>query len=608
MGHSGSVLARLQRLHPAALSIRARLGLIQFLLLVALGTIAIVAFEGMERASRATALLSTLSDAQRFHLNADMMHDALRADVNAALRVTDNDSAASGAVVTRAREHSRLFEANLTAMANLDLSPELHQDIESTHRRARAYVVAASELVLTATRNHERAVELEDKFNTAFDELESANEIVTQLLVERADEAERAAAAADAAARTLIVISGILTALIAWSVVSVLARSIRRSLRQVSDAARALAAGNLSARSEIASQDEIGELAGAVNKMADDLQVMIDRLVADADRDAFATQLMQALDMADDEADIRGVVGRAMTQAGSTLQMELLLADAASGALQRAVEHPLNGAAGCSVDSVSGCVAVRRGTPVVFDDSNALNACPRLQGRPCGPVSAVCVPIGFMGRSLGVLHAANASRKTPSEQQVALLTALGTQTGNRIGTVRAFERTHMHAYTDALTGLSNRRALEQIIETLGSATPYAVTIADLDHFKRLNDTHGHEAGDRALRMFADVLRRCVRQGDLAARWGGEEFAIVFPRASAAQAAEVVARIRAELADVVLVSNALPVTASFGIADSTMGATFDEILRAADTALYHSKNSGRDRATVGTRSALDAARS
>ncbi|HKU16182.1 MAG TPA: hypothetical protein VJQ52_17440, partial [Steroidobacteraceae bacterium] len=75
MGHSGSVLTRLRRLHPVALSIRARLGLIQFLLLAALGTIAIVAFDGMERASRATALLSTLSDAQRFHLNADMMHD-----------------------------------------------------------------------------------------------------------------------------------------------------------------------------------------------------------------------------------------------------------------------------------------------------------------------------------------------------------------------------------------------------------------------------------------------------------------------------------------------------------------------------------------------------
>lgn len=342
----------------------------------------------------------------------------------------------------------------------------------------------------------------------------------------------------------------------------------------------------------------MGELAGAVNKMADDLQNMIDRLLADADRDAFTTQLMQALDMADTEADVRGVVSRAMAQVGASLPMGLLLSDTAGPELNRATEHPTGGAPGCDVDSSSNCVAIRRGAPIVFDDSDALNACPKLRYRPCAPISAVCVPVGFMGRSFGVLHVCDTARKVPSAQQVAQLTALGAQTGAGIGTVRAFERTQLHAYTDGLTGLSNRRALEQIIEGLTSGSTYAVALVDLDHFKRLNDAHGHEAGDKALCLFADVLRKCVRQADYAARWGGEEFAILFSRASAAQALEVIGRIRAHLAESLLTSNVTPFTASYGVADSSMGASFEEILRIADAALYRSKDAGRDRASGG----------
>jgi diguanylate cyclase (GGDEF)-like protein len=242
---------------------------------------------------------------------------------------------------------------------------------------------------------------------------------------------------------------------------------------------------------------------------------------------------------------------------------------------------------------------VRRGNPVVFEDSEALNACPRLRGRPCGPISAVCVPLSFMGRSLGVLHTAGPVGKVPSPDQVTELETLGMQAGVRIGTVRAFERTQLQARTDGLTGLSNRRTLEEAARTLiGDHSGYAFVLADLDYFKRLNDSYGHEAGDKALRLFGDVLKKTVREGDLAARWGGEEFAIFFPSATAPQAFEVIERFRADLARTLLTSNTAAFTASFGIADSSMGAQLEDVVRVADDALYCSKHAGRDRATLG----------
>jgi diguanylate cyclase (GGDEF)-like protein len=196
--------------------------------------------------------------------------------------------------------------------------------------------------------------------------------------------------------------------------------------------------------------------------------------------------------------------------------------------------------------------------------------------------------------------------KAAPAQQVAQLTALGVQAGARIGTLRTFERTRQHAYTDGLTGLSNRRALEQVIQdTATGGSSYAFALVDLDHFKKLNDTQGHDAGDKALRLFAEVLRKSIRQADQAARWGGEEFAVLFPGATAEQALAVVQRIRADLAEALLASDSVPFTASFGIADSSMESTFKDVLRIADEALYRSKDGGRDRATVASATAARA---
>ena len=321
-------------------------------------------------------------------------------------------------------------------------------------------------------------------------------------------------------------------------------------------------------------------------------------LTAQAQRDTFSSQLVEALEMVDEEDVAYDVVERAMLEISDVTPMELLLSDSSRAHLVRAASSPAADPPQCPVQSPFSCVAVRRGNPVVFESSEALNACPKLRDRAVHAGSAVCVPVGFMGRALGVLHATGADGKPPAGEQLDQLTTLATQAGSRIGTVRAFEKSQLQASTDGLTGLLNRRTAEsQVRAMLNNGRMVAIVIADLDHFKALNDTHGHEAGDRALRLFAQVTQSALREHDLIARWGGEEFVIVLPELDSHQALSVVERIRAELAE--SHTGAHPqFTASFGVTDTTAADTLEQLMHIADRGLYRAKQDGRDRAIIG----------
>jgi diguanylate cyclase (GGDEF)-like protein/PAS domain S-box-containing protein len=329
-------------------------------------------------------------------------------------------------------------------------------------------------------------------------------------------------------------------------------------------------------------------------------------LTQQAQRDIFGTQLIEALEMADEEPATYDVVERAMVEISSGSPMELLLSDSSRAHLERAATSPTAGAPACPVQSPFSCVAVRRGNPVVFETSESLNACPKLRDRPEGACSAVCVPISFMGRALGVLHATGPVGQPPGSREVAQLTTLATQAGARIGTVRAFQRTQLQASTDGLTGLVNRRTLEsQLRGLIKHGRPFALAIADLDHFKQLNDTHGHEAGDRALRVFAAIAEEVLREDDVIARWGGEEFVIVIPDLDRHQAIGALEQIRERLVEAH--NGDHPVfTASFGLTDSTRAKSLEDLLQLADAALYDAKEAGRDRITLSD--ATQAARS
>jgi diguanylate cyclase (GGDEF)-like protein len=325
-------------------------------------------------------------------------------------------------------------------------------------------------------------------------------------------------------------------------------------------------------------------------------------LAVQAQRDTFGSQLVEALEMADEESSAFDIIERAMMEIAPSSPMELLLSDSSRAHLERTATSPSAGPPACPVQSPFSCVAVRRGNPVVFESSEALNACPKLRNRASGPCSAACVPVSFMGRALGVLHATGPDGAPPTADQVTQLTTLATQAGARIGTVRAFEKTQLQASTDSLTGLVNRRTLEsQVRGLINQKRKISLAVADLDHFKAINDTHGHEAGDRALRLFSQVSTKSLRDEDILARWGGEEFVFVFPGLDSHEAVRVLDRLRETLAEA-QPGSASCVTASFGVTDSDGNVSLEQMLHTADCGLYVSKQSGRDRVTIGELSA------
>lgn len=159
------------------------------------------------------------------------------------------------------------------------------------------------------------------------------------------------------------------------------------------------------------------------------------------------------------------------------------------------------------------------------------------------------------------------------------------------------------AVTDGLTGLHNRRYLDNHLKTLfnraaARARPLSVCITDIDRFKSVNDTYGHDAGDEILREFARRIRSTVRGADLACRYGGEEFVVVMPDTDAGSAASIAERLRGiiEAGPFTLPSGGvLNITASLGIASFADGVdTPEQLLKNADRALYEAKNGGRNR--------------
>jgi diguanylate cyclase (GGDEF)-like protein len=318
----------------------------------------------------------------------------------------------------------------------------------------------------------------------------------------------------------------------------------------------------------------------------------------------FDQRLQTALQMASNEAAGYDVVLRAVDVIAVGGRTQLMLADSSEAHLKTAVDHHGDDSVtGCAVTAPFDCPAIRNAQTSRFDSDRALDACPWLinrakQAGDTQSLGAVCIPLTVVGRSIGVLHVATSASDLPSASKVRDLESIAERSGARIGMLRVMEQTHLQAATDPLTGLLNRRSLEnKVHELLRGHRPFAVAMGDLDHFKKLNDTYGHNAGDRALRVFASTVRGALRTDDLISRYGGEEFVLVFPGLTPNEAASALERVREALALAVNSGAVQPFTASFGVAGSTDADGIEELLRLADTALFQAKRQGRNRVVI-----------
>jgi len=161
------------------------------------------------------------------------------------------------------------------------------------------------------------------------------------------------------------------------------------------------------------------------------------------------------------------------------------------------------------------------------------------------------------------------------------------------------------ALRDELTGLVNRRQMQALLEqeTLRCARTgrsYCVALLDIDHFKRINDHHGHAAGDAALRAFADAAQAAIRSADVLARWGGEEFVLMLADTAMAPAVAGMERLRAQVAamEIAVGAKYMQLTVSAGLTEHRAGETLAQTLERADKLLYEAKAAGRNRVVSG----------
>jgi diguanylate cyclase (GGDEF)-like protein len=313
-----------------------------------------------------------------------------------------------------------------------------------------------------------------------------------------------------------------------------------------------------------------------------------------ATRHAYEARVQQALEMTKTEPDVYEILGEALKESVPDLKVEMLIADSSRAHFRRVLTNdPFF--EGCDVPSPLSCPAATVGHHLLFETSRALDACPYLKNRPSGDVSAACIPVSIAGRTVGVTHAVGHDGTLPGKTEIASVNFTARRGSERIAMIRAFATSEVQAQTDPLTGLLNRRSLENAVRDLRAAgTAYALAYGDLDYFKTLNDTHGHEAGDQALRLFARVLSDSLRPNDLAARYGGEEFVVVLPDCSTITATSVLERVRENLAIALSAGQVPSFTVTFGVASSAYASEFDQIVAIADEALLDAKAAGRNR--------------
>jgi diguanylate cyclase (GGDEF)-like protein len=322
------------------------------------------------------------------------------------------------------------------------------------------------------------------------------------------------------------------------------------------------------------------------------------RLDAEGQHRELEARVADALEMADSEHEALRVIERGFGAVLPDHPVELLLADNSHAHLaRRASTAPGGAAATCQVGSPQECPAARRARVHDFADSEAVNACPKLAGREQGRCAALCIPVSVMGRTVGVIHSVREVGTDVDPASIKDLQSIANQAGARLGMLRIMAETQLQASTDGLTGLLNRRAFENgflDLRRTSRDSSAVVVMADLDNFKTVNDTYGHETGDRALRVFAETLRRTLRDKDLLSRRGGEEFAIVFPECDLASAQLALERVRADLQTAIGQAGLPAFTASFGVIPAQLDDDLDTLLGRADAALFEAKRTGRDR--------------
>lgn len=220
------------------------------------------------------------------------------------------------------------------------------------------------------------------------------------------------------------------------------------------------------------------------------------------------------------------------------------------------------------------------------------------------PKEVYAEPVLFQGALVGILVLA--SNQKLDETQKAILHTMLNGLGLALRNALTHEEIQRIAALDSLTGIYNRRfGMERLHEeytrVIRQDLPLSLLMMDIDHFKSINDTYGHRAGDRALKLVVKVMKSVMREGDILCRYGGEEFMAILPGADCDNAQEVAERIRRRISDTHLEhgDQIIPITISIGMASWPEHQVENEqqLIERADQTLYMAKESGRNRVVL-----------
>ena len=269
------------------------------------------------------------------------------------------------------------------------------------------------------------------------------------------------------------------------------------------------------------------------------------------------------------------------------------------------------------------CLALRRGKSHFVEEASPALRCPHLAD-PL-PIWYACLPLTAFGDTLGVLHlrgptsTESGSRlrtECLNDAEKNLAAAVTERLALTLARLRLQETIRDQSIRDPLTGLFNRRHMQECLDrelrrAERSDKSLALMMLDLDHFKRFNDAHGHDAGDALMREFGNFLQSHVRGEDIVCRYGGEEFMIILPEASLEVAIRRAGQLREGVEHLTVHYRRLrlgPVSMSLGVAAyPAHGATPEALVHAADSALYSAKAAGRNRVVVAEACENDTAR-
>ena len=484
-----------------------------------------------------------------------------------------------------------LQTSTISDRITINLVPVLlaRQEWERWEDRAAAFEVTP------ADRTSGRLTALLDVGKRHFTEYEAAEQISTDYIVSQRDEAvsQQRAALVAALLATLLLLAG--SGVLAARRDRRLQRSVVAPLTLLLATIRSLREGDLSSRSQPSGVAELDAVGAALSVFADDLLTAKEVAVAREARLALlAERLETVIRVARETSGSLNVryVGEAVASAaadllGAPTVLWIRNDDGDFRAARRSMD-------GHGVVPPSELLA------------SSLVALAAADARTCRDEVAAAFPLVQGGLVVGVLEAATTSEDADSEH---VLEALLSTAAAALESARLHSSAREMAEIDALTHLPNRRRMERDLETEWDrcsryGRPLTFAMLDLDHFKRLNDTHGHLVGDRVLSAASAAIDACLRGTDTAYRYGGEEIGVLLRETEINEAMIVAERLRRAVASVLVEGSTAVVTASIGVAQGTSAMLgFAEMVALADEALYEAKRGGRNRVSASAATAL-----